>query len=98
MSAESFADTPRVSPAERALLELAPGSPRRAHDMNACPDCGEAGAHLSLDLSEVRETVLAALAHGHAVTIHPHSTKWTIGLTIHPRPGECDGAPEGLDG
>jgi hypothetical protein len=54
-SAEPFADAPRLSRAERALLELAPESPRRTHDTNSCRTCGGAGAYLSLDLSTIRE-------------------------------------------
>jgi hypothetical protein len=98
MNTEPFADTRRLSPAERALLEMAPEQPRRTHDTNRCRTCGGAGAYLSLDLSTIRETILAALGHGHAVTIHPHPTAWAIGLTIHPRAGECDCAPEGQAG
>jgi hypothetical protein len=93
-SAEPFADAPRLSRAERALLELAPDHPARVHAMNDCGHCGAAGSALSFDLSTIRETVLAALGHGHAVTIHPHPTEWAIGLTIHPRAGECDCIPE----
>ena len=93
MSAEAFADTSPLTRAERALLEMRPDRPAWTHDIARCVDCGAGSAALSLDWSTIRETVLTALAHGHAVTIHRHPTEWNVGLTIHPRAGQCDCAP-----
>jgi hypothetical protein len=97
MNAEPFAGYARLSTAERALLEMRPDCLVRAHSLS-CDACAAGSQTLGLDLSTIRETVLAALAHGHAITIHPHPIEWNVGVTIHPREGECDCTPEGSGG
>lgn len=98
MRAEPFREIPRLSPDARTLLELAPDHPLPVHDRSWCGVCAGGAETLSFDLLTLRETVMTALAHGHSVTLHPRPTEWHIGLTIHPRAGECDCAPEGSGG